>query len=77
MRHDRETTLNAIEKVPTEVLQEFYMTGDAEAIIKMLEDFVKQGLEHIILWNTTGMFDLEKTRQSYKIMKEVLAYVKG
>jgi phthiodiolone/phenolphthiodiolone dimycocerosates ketoreductase len=77
MRYDRETTLDAIDKVPEEVLKEFYMTGDAEAIIKMLEDYTKRGLDHIILWNSTGMFDLEKTRQSYKIMKEVLAYVKG
>ena len=69
--------LDAIEKVPPEILKEFYMAGDAEAIIKMLENYTKEGLEHMILWNTTGMFDLEKTRQSYKIMKEVLAYVKG
>lgn len=77
MRYNRETTLDAIEQVPQEVLQEFYMAGDADAIIGMLEAYAKQGLEHIILWNSTGMFDLEKTRSSYKIMKEVLAYVKG
>jgi phthiodiolone/phenolphthiodiolone dimycocerosates ketoreductase len=77
MRYNREATLDAIKQVPTDVLQEFYMIGDAEAIIGMLEEYVKKGLEHIILWNSTGMFDLEKTRSSYKIMKEVLAYVKG
>ncbi len=77
MRYNRETTLDAIKQVPTEVLNEFYMTGDADAIIGMLEEYAKNGLQHIILWNSTGMFDLEKTRSSYKIMKEVLAYVKG
>ena len=30
-----------------------------------------------VLWNVTGMFNLEKVRPSYKIMKEILAYVKG
>jgi hypothetical protein len=29
------------------------------------------------MWNATGMFDLEKTRSSYKVLKEVLAFVKG
>ena len=77
MRYDRETALDAINQVPIEVLREFYMAGDADTIIGMLEAYAKQGLEHIILWNSTGMFDLEKTRSSYKILKEVLAYVQG
>ncbi|MGD2072457.1 MAG: LLM class flavin-dependent oxidoreductase [Candidatus Thorarchaeota archaeon] len=77
MRFDRETTLKAIEQVPAEILNEFYMHGDADTIIGKLEDYVKEGLQHIILWNVTGMFDLEKTRESYKILKEVLTYVKG
>ncbi len=77
MRYDRETILSAIDAVPTEVLHAFYMTGDAEAIIKVLEEYVRNGLEHIILWNATGMFDLNRTKQSYKVMKEILEYVKG
>ncbi|MHA2322802.1 MAG: LLM class flavin-dependent oxidoreductase [Candidatus Thorarchaeota archaeon] len=77
MRYDRQTTLSAMEKVPKEVLQEFYMTGDTEKMIKQLEDFTKQGLEHCIMWNASGMFDLGKIKSSYKIMKEVIAYVKG
>ncbi len=77
MRYDRQTTLAAMEKVPKEVLQEFYMSGDTEMMIKHLEDFAKQGLEHCIMWNASGMFDLGKIRSSYKIMKEVIAYVKG
>ena len=77
MRYDRKTTLDAIEKVPLELLQEFYMAGDKETLIGILEDLVKQGLEHVILWNATGMFDLEKTKPSYNTIKEILAYVKG
>ncbi len=77
MRHDKATTMDAINQVPQEVLQDFYMTGDAESIIKQLEAYVLQGLDHIILWNSTGMFDLSKTKSSYGVMKEVLAYVKG
>ncbi|MHA1959132.1 MAG: LLM class flavin-dependent oxidoreductase [Candidatus Thorarchaeota archaeon] len=77
MRYDRATVLDAIERVPEEVLREFFMSGDSESIIKMLEDYAREGLDHIILWNSTGMFDLEKTRGSFRIMKEVLAYVKG
>ncbi len=77
MRYDKATTMEAIEKVPKEILEDFYMTGDAESIIKQLEEYVLQGLDHIILWNSTGMFDLSKTKSSYSVMKEVLAYVKG
>jgi phthiodiolone/phenolphthiodiolone dimycocerosates ketoreductase len=76
-RYDRETTLKAMDQVPMEILREFYMHGDADTIIGKLEDYVKHGLQHIILWNVTGMFDLQKTRESYRILKEVLAYVKG
>ena len=76
MRYDRETTMNAIDQVPDEVLREFYMYGDSESMIKTLEEYVRNGLQHIILWNTTGMFDLEKTRSSYKVMKEILQYIK-
>ena len=77
MRYDKETTMNAINQVPQEILDDFYMTGDAESIIKQLEQYVLQGLDHIILWNTTGMYDLSKTKSSYGVMKEVLSYVKG
>lgn len=77
MRFSREKTLDAIERVPDEVLDEFYMMGDAETIIKMLEEYARVGLKHIILWNVTGMFDLERVRGSYEVLKEVLAYVKG
>lgn len=77
MRYDKETTMNAINQVPQEILNDFYMTGDAESIIKQLEEYVLQGLDHMILWNATGMYDLSKTKSSYSVMKEVLAYVKG
>ena len=77
MRYGRDAVLEAIESVPPEILRSFYMIGDAEEIIKQLENYAANGLQHIILWNATGMFDLEKTKPSYKIMKEILSYVKG
>jgi phthiodiolone/phenolphthiodiolone dimycocerosates ketoreductase len=77
MRHSRDETLAAIDQVPEDVLRAFYMMGNADEMIKQLEDYVSQGLQHVILWNATGMFDLEKTRSSYGIMKEILQYVKG
>jgi phthiodiolone/phenolphthiodiolone dimycocerosates ketoreductase len=77
MRYNREKILQAMESVPAEVLRAFYMIGDAESIIKQLEEYAHHGLQHIILWNTTGMFNLEKTKPSYKILKEILSYVKG
>jgi phthiodiolone/phenolphthiodiolone dimycocerosates ketoreductase len=77
MRYGKDTTMKAIEEVPREILENFYMMGDAEAMIKKLEKYCSQGLRHIILWNATGMFDLSKTKASYGVMKEILSYVKG
>lgn len=77
MRYQREQVLKALEEVPLDILKAFYMTGDADALLGQLEDYVSRGMEHIVLWNVTGMFDLEKTKSSYGIMKEILAYVKG
>lgn len=77
MRYGREHMLEAIERVPQEILERFYITGDTDSILGILEEYMKQGLEHIILWNVTGMFDLEKTKPSYHIMKEILEYVKS
>ncbi|MFW9910046.1 MAG: LLM class flavin-dependent oxidoreductase [Candidatus Thorarchaeota archaeon] len=77
MRYNRDTVLEAIEQVPDEVLREFYMYGDAETVIKKLEEYCRNGLNHMVLWNATGMFDLEKTRGSFKVMKEILTYIKG
>ena len=77
MRYERDRVLEAVESVPPEVLRSFYMIGDAEGIIKQLENYAHHGLQHIILWNATGMFNLEQTKPSYKIMKEILSYVKG
>jgi len=77
MRYNKAQVMDAIAEVPKEILQEFYMTGDAESIIKQLEEYVLQGLDHITMWNITPMYDLSKTKSSFGVMKEVLAYVKG
>ncbi|MEM2142474.1 MAG: LLM class flavin-dependent oxidoreductase [Candidatus Thorarchaeota archaeon] len=77
MRYDRETMLNAINSVPPEVLRAFYSCGDADSVIKELEEYCQAGLDHMIIWNVTGMFDLNKTRTSYKVLKDVLSYVRG
>lgn len=77
MRYDRKATLSAIDQVPQEVLEDFYMSGSSESIIKQLEAYVREGLDHIVLWNATGMYDLSKTRSSFGVMKEVLAYIRG
>ncbi len=77
MRYNRKKTLEAIEQVPQEVLDSFYMSGDSDSIIKQLEEYVRQGLDHIILWNATGMYDLSKTKSSFGVMKEVLSYIRG
>ena len=76
MRMPRDRILRAIDEVPEAVLQEFYMMGDADAIIGKLEQYARQGLQHMILWNVTGMFDLRRTLESFQVMKQILSYVR-
>ncbi len=77
MRMERKVILDALNSVPEDVLYDFYSVGDAETVIKQLEAYARAGLKHMIIWNATGMFDLNKARSSNKILKEVLRYVKG
>ncbi len=72
----RRAITDAIDRVPDTILSKFYMLGDADDIIKGLEEYVKHGLQHIILWNLTGMLDPSLTRESFAVMRRVLEYVR-
>ncbi|MHA1130146.1 MAG: LLM class flavin-dependent oxidoreductase [Candidatus Helarchaeota archaeon] len=72
----REETIEAINKIPLEVIQKFYLHGNEETIIKALEDYYRAGCRHFVFWNFTGMFKLEKYAESNQILLNVLKYVK-
>ncbi|MFX1536205.1 MAG: LLM class flavin-dependent oxidoreductase [Promethearchaeota archaeon] len=75
-RLSKTETLEAIKKVPLEVIQEIYLWGTPDDIIEKLNGYVEAGLEHLIIWNETFIGDVNKIRSSYSCLKEVMSYFK-
>ncbi len=76
-RYSREEMLDALEKVPTKMCEDYYLHGTPDEIISEIERYAKIGLEHIVLWNITFFCDVSKIKSSFKCMKKVLEYFKG
>jgi len=76
-RYSREETLEAMDRIPEEVLEYCLLHGTADEIIKKVESLARTGLEHIVFWNLTGMIEPTKNRESLEIIKDVLNYIKG
>lgn len=76
-RYSRQQTLQALEKVPEEVCEHFFLHGTPDEVIKKIEEYAKIGMRHIVLWNLTYFGDATKVRDSFKCIAEVLGYIKG
>lgn len=75
-RYEREEILAALEKVPPG-LENAYLHGTDEDILKKLEEYVAAGLKHVVLWNLTGMMEPSKHFESVDVLKKVVSYIKG
>ena len=75
--YDRNAVLGMLDQVSPEVMEEFFLHGTKEDIIKQMEEYYRVGLRHIIFWNVTGMIDPSQNRSSLSILLDILAYVKG
>jgi phthiodiolone/phenolphthiodiolone dimycocerosates ketoreductase len=75
-RCDRETVLNAIEKVPIKMLEDIFIIGTPDQIITQIEQYVKAGVQHIILCNVTYLAAIEKMNSSQNCLNKVLNYFK-
>ena len=76
-RYTHEEIIQALEKVPEEVCEHFFLHGTPDEVIKKIEEYGKAGLQHIVLWNLTYFGDATKIGESFKCMAEVLKYIKG
>jgi phthiodiolone/phenolphthiodiolone dimycocerosates ketoreductase len=76
-RCDRETVLNAVEKVPIKMLQDMFLIGTPDEIISQIERYIKVGMQHIILCNVTYLVDIEKMHSSQNCINQVLNYFKS
>lgn len=75
--YGRQEVLDALAKVPSEVAEYTVTHGTPEDIAAELQYYVDQGLEHVVLVNTTPFADMGKVRSSYRLTNEVLRLVKG
>ena len=76
-RFDRDTVLNALNKVPLKMLEDIFIIGTPDEIISQIEEYAKLGLKHIILCNVTYLAELEKMKSSQDCMVKVLNYFKS
>lgn len=76
-RYDRKTMLDALEKVPRKLCENYYVQGTPDEIISQIEKFAKVGMRHIVLSNMTYFFDVSKLSSSFNCMKKVLEYFKS
>jgi phthiodiolone/phenolphthiodiolone dimycocerosates ketoreductase len=76
-RCDKDYVLNAIDKVPTKMLEDIFLLGTPDEIISRIEKYAKAGLKHIILCNVTYLADIQKMKSSQNCMTKVLNYFKS
>ena len=76
-RYDRKTMLEALEKVPRKMCEDYYMYGTPDEMISRIERFSKVGMKHIVLFNMTFFFDVRKMKSSFDCMKKVMEYFRG
>lgn len=76
-RYDRETILEALNKIPNKMCDDNIMHGTPDEIISKIEEYAKVGLKHIVFYNTTYLADMSKIKSSFACLKKVLNYFKG
>ncbi|MFX1376049.1 MAG: LLM class flavin-dependent oxidoreductase [Promethearchaeota archaeon] len=75
-KYDRDTILDAIEKVPQQLCRDHILHGSAEEIIQKIETFMENGLKHIIFYNISAIADYNKMKSSNVGLKKVINYFK-
>jgi len=74
--YDRKTMIEALDKVPTELCNDLFLHGTPDEIIGKIEEYMKVGLKHIVLYNITYCCDITKVKSSFGGIKKVVAYFK-
>ena len=74
---DRNTILDLISKIPTQMCRDFYLNGTPDDLIGQIESYVKNsGVKHIVLFNCSILCALEKIPTSNLCMQKVIKYFK-
>jgi phthiodiolone/phenolphthiodiolone dimycocerosates ketoreductase len=75
-RLSKKEALDAIEKVPLEVVQESFLWGTPDEVIEKLNQYIELGMSHWVVWNETYFGDASKVRSSYACIGKVMKYFK-
>lgn len=76
-KYDRETILDAINKIPHKMCNDSILHGTCDEVISKIEEYAKVGMKHIVLTNITFLSDISKIKSSFHNMQKVLNYFKG
>ena len=75
--YDRETMLEAFDKIPSKAVDGTFLHGTPDEIIGKIEEYAKAGCAHLVLYNMTYACDLTKTKSSFGGVKKIMQYFKG
>ena len=75
-RYDKNTLLEAFEKIPFQMCKDYAVNGTPDDIIKKIEDYAKNGAKHVVIFDFTPLADIQKLLTSPKCIKKVLDYFK-
>lgn len=73
-RYSRKEAMEAIEKVPFEVVQESFVWGNVEDVIDTLDKYRKHGAQTAVFWNFTFLGDATKVKSSYACLDKIVNY---
>jgi len=73
-RYKKDDILEAVKKVPDEVVKLAYLAGTVEDIVQQLDNYAEVGVEHVVVWNLTYFGDVSKIKSSYALIDEVMRH---
>jgi phthiodiolone/phenolphthiodiolone dimycocerosates ketoreductase len=73
----KEEALKAIASIPEEIAHDASMHGTPDDIVAEIRRYEAAGVRHVVPWNITFLGDPTQVRESYHLLDDVLAAVKG
>ena len=73
-KYARGEVMEAIKRVPLEVVQESFLWGSVEDVINKLDKYRKAGAQTVVFWNFTFLGDVNKVKSSYACIDQLVNY---
>jgi phthiodiolone/phenolphthiodiolone dimycocerosates ketoreductase len=75
--YDKDEALKAIASIPEEISHDFTLHGTPDEIVAELREYEAVGVRHVVPWNMTFLGDATKVRESFYLLDEVVASLRG